>query len=204
MLEHGIKIHKAQDDKPKYQGIIKEEILENKNTNLKSETIPTFHEPIVIGDKNVQILSHHFFEAGIPDREPTPGGVQLAIRNISQNTIATIVFKTAFYDSAGNIVEEIKHTENELKPSSSRSIIILSSIIGDAVIRSHDTKIIKTITTDIERVQLRGYGMKTNEKGEEEIQGTVKNISDLKTSSALIANFYDYDNDHVGSKVFCF
>lgn len=203
MLTHEIEEEKVEDSETECGGIIKEENSKNINPILQSEVNSKCHEPIVIGNEKVQIINHQFFESGIPDRTPVPAVVQLAIRNISNTTIATVVFKTIFYDGEGSVVEEIKHREIELKPGNSRAITISSSIIGNGIV-NHDTKIIKTIMADVERIQLRGYGMRTNENGEEEIQGTVRNISESQTSSTLIANFYNYDDEHIGSKVFIF
>jgi hypothetical protein len=132
---------------------------------------------------------------------PTPTGVELAIRNVSDSTIATAVFEAVFYDQEGNILDTVKHREIDLKPDTSRAIHITSSINEIDKVKSYGVRIIRTTTADVEKVQLRRHEMRTTEAGEEEISGTVKNISEVKTDAALVATFYDPKKENIGTKV---
>lgn len=38
-----------------------------------------------------------------------PAGVDFDIRNVSDSTIANVLFEAAFYDIEGNIVDTVKH-----------------------------------------------------------------------------------------------
>ena len=131
----------------------------------------------------------------------SPASVELAIRNVSQATIATAVFEAVFYDKEGNIVDTVKHGEIELKPDTSRAIYIAFPKHGYDKVKSYNVRIIRTTTADVEKVQFRRQEVRTTETGEEEVRGTVKNISEVKTDAAIVATFYDYKEEKIGTKV---
>jgi hypothetical protein len=126
---------------------------------------------------------------------------ELAIRNISDVTIATALFEVDFYDVNGNIVDEVKHKEYEIYPGNSRAIFIASTTDPDIVrIKSYSCKLTKVITADVEKIRICRHIIRTVEKGEE-IEGIVKNISRFKTDAALVANFCNSNNENIGSKL---
>jgi hypothetical protein len=67
--------------------------------------------------------------------------------------------------------------------------------------RSYNVKLVKTITADVERIKLCGQGIRTRETGDEEVKGYLKNISGITTSAALIATFYDEEEQKIGIQV---
>jgi hypothetical protein len=165
--------------------------------------------PTATGNEKIAILKHSL--------SPAPVGgtwvqiycvscrgaisIELAIRNISDSTLATIVFEAIFYDIEGNILDTVEYKTFDLKPDTSRAIGIGSLIPEYSKIKSYNVKITRMTTTDVEKVQLRRHERSKTETGEEEIKGTVKNISDVKTDATLIANFYNTKKENIGTRV---
>jgi hypothetical protein len=157
-------------------------------------------EPTAIGNERIAILKHSLVtaEEEYPGRE---GGVEIAIRNVSETTIASAIFEAVFYDVEGNILDTVKHSEYDLKPSTSRGLLISSSTREPYKVKSYSVKITGTTTTDVEKVQLRRQEKRTTDAGEEEVSGIVKNISSMKTNAALVATFYDPKKENIGVRV---
>jgi hypothetical protein len=115
--------------------------------------------------------------------------------------MATITFEATFYDMEGNIVDVVKHNELYLKPNTSRGSRVASFQDPDKVkIKGYSIKVKRSVTADVERVQMRKHVIQATEEGED-ISGVVKNISEIKTDAALVANFTDSRNEKIGSKV---
>jgi hypothetical protein len=165
---------------------------------------PKMPAPTATGNEKLAILKHKISEVDMergPD-DPTVR-LELAIRNVSDSTIATAVFEAIFYDQEGNIIDEVKHREIELMPDTSRLIRITTSIPvyeSDRIAR-YDVRLIRITTADVEKVQLRRYEIKTTETGEEEVWGVAKNISEVETDAALVITFYDANKENIGTKV---
>ncbi|MDD4924101.1 MAG: FxLYD domain-containing protein [Dehalococcoidales bacterium] len=164
---------------------------------LKTATAP---EPAVNGNEKLTVLKHKFMDACEDRGLESAAGVEIALRNGSEKTIATAAFEAVFFDIEGNVVATIKHYEFEIKPGFSRSIYISSNIEEAEVVKSYDVKIKRITTTDVEKVQLRWKKIATNENSEEEISGAVKNISDNRIDTVLFATFFDRDNENIGTK----
>ncbi len=174
--------------------------IESYNVRLVKKTTPP--TPTATGNEKITILKHSLFKTA--DDYSLVGRtaiVELAIRNVSDSTLATIVFEAVLYDIEGNILDTVKHREIDLKPSTSRAISINSYITELNKVRSYNVKIIKMTTTDVEKVQLRRHERSTTETGEEEVRGVVKNISNVKTDTALVGTFYDPKKENIGTKV---
>lgn len=167
----------------------------------EAEESPKAPIPTATGNGKIAILKHNL-SVRIPIGDYlTPAGLDLAIRNISDSMIATAVFEAAFFDEEGNIVEQVRHGEIMLEPETSRAIHIACSPYEDERVKSYAVRVTRTTTADVERVQLRRHEMRTTEAGEEEIMGIVKNISQVKTDVAVIATFYDAQEEIIGTKV---
>jgi hypothetical protein len=52
--------------------------------------------------------------------------------------------------------------------------------------KTYRVSVLRTLTTDVEKVQLRRHEIWSVEGGEE-VRGTLKNISDVKADAALVA-----------------
>ncbi|MFC1875427.1 hypothetical protein ACFLY3_04710 [Chloroflexota bacterium] len=162
-------------------------------------------KPAATGNEKIKILKHSLLKAYDGEgRIDCPASTRLAIKNISGSTIATAIFEAIFYDIEGGILEIEKHREIELKPGCSRAIDIKSSITEQGKVKSYDINITRTITADVEKVQLRRQELRKTLTGEEDVNGTIKNISEVKTSAALVANFYNYKKEIIGTKVIIF
>ncbi|MFC2026849.1 hypothetical protein ACFLUX_02620 [Chloroflexota bacterium] len=174
------------------------------NVRIVKTTMPL--ESTATGNEKIAILKHHLRRISLTEfldnRREVPAGVEFAIRNVSASTIATAVFEVVFYDIEGNIVEKVEHKEVDLKPNTSRAVIIFSSMleVERIEVKSYAIRLTKTTTTDVEKVQLRGYQIRTTETGEE-VKGIVKNISEAKTDAAVIVTFYDSKKEIIGTKV---
>jgi hypothetical protein len=155
----------------------------------------------VTGNDSIRIMNHIFLEGNNPFGSPIKGaGVEIGIRNISGKTIATAVFEAVFYDLEFNILDKVKHTESEIKANSSRAITIVSDKCMGLPARRYEVQIVKTVTSEIEKVKvLRDWKRTTGRK--EEISGIVKNISEVRTDAALIVTFIDDTQEKIGISV---
>jgi len=190
-ITHSIRITSSSPERDK---------IESYDVRLVKTTMTP--KPIATGNEKITILKHHLSEMAMDFRGGgSTSSAELAIRNVSDSTIATAVFEALFYDIEGNTVDTVKRREIDLKPSTSRAIIINSSIRDPHKVKSYNIRVIRMTTTDFEKVQLRGHMIRTTEAGEEEVRGTVKNISDVKTDTALVATFYNPKKENIGTKV---
>ena len=81
-------------------------------------------EPTATGNEKVTILQHGLFKTMDDHGDRVfSTGAELAIRNVSDSTIATSVFEAVFYDIEGNILDKVKHKEVDLRPNTSRAIL---------------------------------------------------------------------------------
>jgi hypothetical protein len=198
----------------------KEEVVELPQPEIRTEApallaveeakeIPMAPAPTATGNASITILKHSISIVPVVAREeeieygrpPTPDGVELVIRNVSGSTMATAVFEAIFYDEQGNVLDTVRHREIELLPDTSRALRINSSISEHDQIKSYAVELIRTAPAAVEKVQLRRHDMTTTETGEEEIVGVVKNLSDVKTDAAVVANFYDPHKENIGTRV---
>ena len=88
-----------------------------------------------------------------------------------------------------------------MEPDTSRAIQITCSRHKYERVKSYDVRIVRTTTADVERVQFVRHEIGTTADREEEITGIVKNISEVKTDAAVVANFYDLEEENVGTRV---
>ncbi len=167
----------------------------------KVDLVPQAPEPAVTGNDKIEVLKHELALNILLQEYPSRTGVDVAIRNVSNSTIATAIFQAVFYNQVGNVVESTKHYEIALDPETSRAIHIPYSPNLHGIVTSYDIRLVRTTTADVEKVQLRRHENRTTETGEEEIKGYVKNISMAKTNAAVIATFYDMEDTELGTKV---
>ncbi len=158
--------------------------------------------PTAIGNGQVAIHNHSLCKACRDVRGGSfPARVDLAIGNETDKTIATIVLEAVFYDKEGNVVDTAKQKEYDLRPNRSRAVPILSSVTDIDVVTSYAVRVIRTSTADVEKVQLRRHEMTAVENGQDLVSGTVVNISQTKTDAALVATFYDANEENIGVAV---
>ncbi len=158
-------------------------------------------EPIVTGNENVRILKHSLNRGRDGVRGGSTSGAEIAVRNVSDTTIASIIFEAVFYDIEGNVLDIVKHREIELKPKMSRAVLIRCPEHTKRALESYDVKIARMALADVEKVQLRHHEVRTIDTGEEEVRGIVKNISNERTDTALIAAFFNSKKENIGTKV---
>jgi hypothetical protein len=171
-----------------------------KSYNVKIGQVIITPVPKAIGDSSIVILSHSRQVDYNTNGEPLYF-VDLSIRNVSDRTIATALFDIIYYDSEGAVLDTVRYKEHELKPNNSRNIRInINNNIGKLV-KSYNINLLKTVTADVEKVLLCRNEIRTTETGAEEIRGILKNISNVKTDVALIANFMDPKKEKVGTVV---
>ena len=157
-------------------------------------------EPAVTDNESIKILKYSL-NIGLKDELGNISSADITIRNVSQSTAASIIFEATFYDIEGNVLETIRQRETDLKPSTSRAVTILLDKPGVEKIKSYSISIVKVTTADVEKVQLRHHDMRTTSIGEGEVSGTVKNISSEKVDTALVASFFDYTKENIGTRV---
>lgn len=162
--------------------------------------------PTATGNDRLTILRHGIRAIDIEDRgERFPVGIEMAISNVSDETIATALFEAVFYDIEGGVVDTVRQREVDIKPDMSRAILVSTSIPERDLtergrIKSYAVKLIRTTTADVEKLQLHRSHAKTTEAGEEEIKGIVQNLSSVKANAALLAIFYDGNEENIGTK----
>lgn len=171
-----------------------------KNYGIKINKLSVLPEASVTGNVRLKILKHDMIDAYQDGKELFPCAVEVSLQNVSDKTIATLVFDALFYDFEGNVVESVKHKEFDIKPNYSRAVLVKSSINESGIVKSYNIKADLALTTDIEKVQIRAKDIVTNKNGEAEISGTAKNISDVELDSSLMAVIYDADENVIGSK----
>ncbi len=154
-----------------------------------------------VGNDFVIILKHSIYERDNRGDGRFKVGVDLAVRNITESTVATVIFEVSFYDAEENIVDVVRHKEIDLKPGASRAVFVQSSIIMPDIVKGYDLKIARITTADVEKVQIRRHEIRTISTGAEEIRGIVKNISNIKADAALVATFADAKGEKIGVKV---
>ena len=157
-------------------------------------------EPKVTGNEKIKVLKHSLIKEEGDDRGQT-SGADIAIRNVSDTTIASLVFEAIFYDIEGNILDTVKHREIDLKPNFSRAVVIRYTGHESDKLKSYDIKIARMTTADVEKVQLRRHEIRTTDDGQEEVKGIAKNISGVKTDAALVATFLDSKKENIGTRV---
>ena len=159
--------------------------------------------PKATGNDKVEILKHSLANMDVPADGAIRAkpGVELAIRNVSNTTIATMVFQVVLYDHAGNVLDTLRQREVALEPDRSRGIVFFLPPYFEDKVKSYDVKITRMTTADFEKVQLRRHEEQTTDSGEEVITGIVKNISPAKTDAAVVATFLNNKSDIIGTRV---
>jgi hypothetical protein len=155
--------------------------------------------PVTVDNNMLKILNHEPFRAGGFSRI-SECGVSISVRNITEETIASAVFEIAFFDIEGTKLHSMKHKELEIPPTTSRRVIINCPGSFSDVFNSYSIKIIKVNTAAVEKViLLKKEIRKIGER--EDVQGLVKNISNVNTDAALVVTFQDYKDEIIGCKV---
>lgn len=164
---------------------------------------PRAPEPTATGDANIEILKHNLCDF---DRMPDPTyrphpGIDLAISNTTDTTIASITLEAVLFDGEGKIVDKLRHREICLERDRSRGVHIPYEAGDSERVKSYSVRVVRSTRADAEKVQLRQNIIRTNEAGEEVIRGIVKNVSDVMTDAAVAATFYDGDEEDLGTRV---
>ncbi|MFZ7104277.1 MAG: hypothetical protein ACOWWO_16700 [Peptococcaceae bacterium] len=173
---------------------------ELKGYSIKVVNIIQTPVPTAIGNDKIKIINHslQIIDSATMQKDYR-FFIEMAIRNIFDKTIATALFEVVLYDSEGGIVDKFYHKEYELKPGRSRAINI--DIYDDKeIIKSYRVTLLKAVTSDAERIQLRRNEIRSVEGGEE-VRGIIKNISDVKTDAAIVATFEDAWAEKIGVKI---
>ena len=157
--------------------------------------------PEATGNDKIEILNHIFLAGNNPFGSPIKGGgVELSVKNKTDETIAATIYNALFFDLEGNIIDTVRYKDLELKPHSSRAIVIESDkLIGEPA-RCYSVSIAKMVTTDIEKVQIRAHEMARMPSGNAKMSGFIKNISDVKSDAVIVATFTDYQNEKLGTR----
>ncbi|MFZ7133474.1 MAG: FxLYD domain-containing protein [Eubacteriales bacterium] len=156
--------------------------------------------PIVIGNERIEILHHTCKPAGTEPRVGFATTIEIAIRNISDKTVATAIFDVAYYDSEGNILDSFQHRETELKPKTSRAIMITTEKVKFDDVKSYRVNLREVITTDFEKIHLIKYDMIKTQNGWMEVTGIVKNISEVNINGALLIHFKDTIDKNISAQ----
>ncbi|MFZ7132816.1 MAG: FxLYD domain-containing protein [Eubacteriales bacterium] len=171
------------------------------NYEIKILKIDALMKPEAQGDKNIKILKHGFNEIIYGSAAGPVIFVEMVVRNICDKTIARAIFDIIFYDLSGNVLDTVRHREYDIKPKTSRSILVMNNKVEYLSIKSYGIKLLKSYTSEFERVQLRRHWVESVDTGQE-FRGIVKNISDSPANVAIVVSLMDYKDEKIGSKVF--
>jgi hypothetical protein len=159
-------------------------------------------EPMVFGNDKVAIIKHSLLEIQIYNCMYKVS-VDFAIKNISDKTIATLIFEARFYNKNGKLMDTIVHREQDFRPGMNRGIDIPSNaVVIPGIVKSYEVRIVRMTTTETEKVQFRNQDMKVDPMtGEAELKGIVKNISDARTDVVMVLTFSNFKKEAIGDKV---
>jgi hypothetical protein len=156
--------------------------------------------PEVKGDDRLVIIRHNFEDIELlgVDTNQIKRGIELAVRNVTGDNIASAIFAVELFDAKGNFISTLKHTESDILANTSRAFLIQTTSVKDDIIRSYSIKLIKTVTTEQEKVQLRRNEVKKLPNGREELSGLVKNISKTNTGAVIVVTYLDAAEETIG------
>jgi len=166
---------------------------------VKISKVAMTPESKVTGNEKIKILKHSL-NTGDGEFAEIMADADFAIKNVSDTTIASLVFEAEFYDIEGNVLDTVKRSEIEIKPNTSRAVTIKCKQQLAQRIKGYDIKIARMITADVEKIQLRSNERRTTDIGEE-VRGIVKNVGSVKTDTALVATFFNSQKESIGTKV---
>jgi hypothetical protein len=198
--------HKALDLKPdmaKTIYILSSKPEHNKIESYTIELVKTIviPAPIATGNDALHILKHEIHEDNMMDVIGANSDcIELVIKNASSKTINKAILSVEFYDIEGNLISNFEHRETNIKFGNSRHVLIFPPKPIHHLLKSYNIKEVRVTTADVEKVIVHGNNMWTNGAGEEEIEGTVKNLSDTRTDAVLLASFCDDSNETIGTK----
>ncbi len=176
---------------------------------IKMRNIIALSKPVATGNDMVEIIKHHLLIGADPYDsasvsgliELSIGAISLSIRNITDKVLSTIIFNAELYDIDNNLIDTIIHREYELNPFTSRAIMISSSKYEGNHAASYKVSVIKALTTETEKIQLRRHDRNSIANDGERIGGTLKNLSGNKADAAVIVTFLDSNNEKIETKV---
>ena len=155
--------------------------------------------PVATGDNRLSILKHNIHESMNADTDEIKKELEIAVKNISAETIAIAVINAEIFDAGGNSLGEVRQIETDIKPGTSRAILIqIDSILKFDSARSYKIDIAKTITSDTQKVLLRRDERKALPNGDINISGVIKNVSGAKTDAAVSVTFLDAKKEELG------
>jgi hypothetical protein len=156
----------------------------------------------VTGNDKIIILKHFLWRVKDNNsRSVCKPTIELAIRNISDKTVAMAIFNVVLYNSQEEVMASFRHRETEIKSKCSRAIYLTPDNCKSGTVTGYKVTLIKTLTADVEKFQLYSHKVKILETGGEEVKGTLKNISNTRADAALVANYADYNNEKISIEV---
>jgi hypothetical protein len=186
--------------------VLRIELPKENCSDVKSyhvQIIKTISTPIpeVTGNNQVTILNHSLRDSNNDDPSIIKNSyIDISIRNISNETIAVATFEAIFYGSEGNILDKVNHKEYDLKPNHSRLIVIMTDKVSSNISKSYCVSLLKVITSAVQKIIVCGEKIKTIEGGEE-VNGYLKNISNVIVDATIVAIFKDWRGEVIGTKV---
>ncbi|MFA5629325.1 MAG: FxLYD domain-containing protein [Dehalococcoidales bacterium] len=154
--------------------------------------------PEVTGNEKIAVMRHNFHESTIEETNEIKKDIEIAIHNISGFNIATAIFEVDLFDAEGKFVTALKHTVLDIMVDVSRVLVIPLDLYLTDTVRSYDIKLTKTITSELEKVQLRRNEVNILPDGSEELSGFVKNVSNENADAVMVVNYLDANDETIG------
>ncbi len=170
---------------------------EVKITNMAVTPVAT-----AAGDKRIEVLKHGFHESTNEETDEFNKDIEVAIRTVSPEPVVTTIINAELFDAEGSSMGEVRHIESDIKPNTSRAVIIpINSITGYNSAKSYKIITSKTTTVDTQKVLLRRDERKVLPNGDINVSGIVKNVSGIKTDASVAVTFLDAKKEELGTMV---
>jgi hypothetical protein len=157
-------------------------------------------EPVIMDNDEVKIITHTLAEGNALNEEGFSRSIDVSIRNVFDKTFASVILEAVFMDGEGNELDTVRQKVLEIKPDSSRTVQISPAKPDAGMFRTYRLSVYRTVTTDIEKVQIKSHEMKPLD-GAVEISGVLKNVSDGKADAAVVTLFKDVKDEKIATKV---
>ena len=178
------------------------EKVDVKSYEVKITNMAVTPVAMATGDERIDVLKHGFHESTNEETDEFKKDLEIAIRNVSPATVATTIFNAEIFDAEGNSLGEVRHIESDIKPNTSRAVIIpINSIIGYNSAKSYKVITTKTITADTQNVLLRRDERKILPNGDVNVSGMIRNVSAIKTDASVAVTFLDAKKEELGTMV---
>jgi hypothetical protein len=121
-------------------------VSEEKKTDMtvkETEKISKMPAPVATGDENIAIVKHNIYRERKQGNETENAGILLAIKNISDKVIGSILFEAELYNTDGNALGTVEYKELALQKNAGRILSINFPDSDTDKVGSYNVKVAK-------------------------------------------------------------